>query len=241
MPIALVLVAVALGSVLFHLLTPWWFTPIASNWQYIDARSPSRSGSPASLSPPSSCSWPTASCGSGTRRDGRRPMSPRASGLSGGLAASPPWASWPCWRRGLPSGGSSSPCRAARPSSRSWGQQWQWSFRLPGPGGRLGTSDARFISAENPLGLNPGDPHGRDNVLIMGDDLHLPVGRPVKALLRLHRRRAQFLRARVQGKDGPHAGPSLVLSGSRPPGSGRSRFSAPGSAASAIRRCAATS
>ena len=36
MPIALVLVLVAVGSVLFHLLSPWWWTPIASNWQYID-------------------------------------------------------------------------------------------------------------------------------------------------------------------------------------------------------------
>jgi cytochrome c oxidase subunit 2 len=26
----------AVGSVLFHLLSPWWWTPIASNWSYID-------------------------------------------------------------------------------------------------------------------------------------------------------------------------------------------------------------
>ena len=33
---ALILVFVVIGSVLFHLLSPWWSTPIASNWQYID-------------------------------------------------------------------------------------------------------------------------------------------------------------------------------------------------------------
>ena len=33
---ALILVAVAVGSVAFHLLSPWWWTPIASNWNYID-------------------------------------------------------------------------------------------------------------------------------------------------------------------------------------------------------------
>ena len=33
MLIAAVLVLIAVGSVLFHLLSPWWFTPIASNWQ----------------------------------------------------------------------------------------------------------------------------------------------------------------------------------------------------------------
>ena len=36
MAIALTLVIVVVGSVLFHLLSPWWWTPIASNWSYID-------------------------------------------------------------------------------------------------------------------------------------------------------------------------------------------------------------
>src|SRR5918912_4554635 len=36
MTIPFILVLVAVGSVLFHLLSPWWWTPIASNWTYID-------------------------------------------------------------------------------------------------------------------------------------------------------------------------------------------------------------
>ena len=36
MAVALILVLVALGSVIFHLVSPWWWTPIASNWHYID-------------------------------------------------------------------------------------------------------------------------------------------------------------------------------------------------------------
>ena len=36
MALALVLVLVVVGSVLFHALSPWWWTPIASNWDYID-------------------------------------------------------------------------------------------------------------------------------------------------------------------------------------------------------------
>src|SRR5690349_24973396 len=36
MTIPIILVLVAVGSVLFHLLSPWWWTPIASNWAYID-------------------------------------------------------------------------------------------------------------------------------------------------------------------------------------------------------------
>ena len=36
MPTALILILVAVGSVVFHMLSPWWWTPIASNWRYID-------------------------------------------------------------------------------------------------------------------------------------------------------------------------------------------------------------
>jgi cytochrome c oxidase subunit 2 len=64
------------------------------------------------------------------------------------------------------------------------GQQWMWSYRLPGKDGRLGTSDARKISSDNPMGLNSDDPAGLDDVVIQSDDLHLPVGKPVKVLLR---------------------------------------------------------
>ena len=36
MAVALILLLVAIGSVLFHLFSPWWWTPIATNWRYID-------------------------------------------------------------------------------------------------------------------------------------------------------------------------------------------------------------
>jgi cytochrome c oxidase subunit II len=64
------------------------------------------------------------------------------------------------------------------------GRQWQWSYRLPGEDGKLGTSDVRHIGLDNPLGLNPHDAAGRDDVVIEAEDLHLPVGKPVKVLLR---------------------------------------------------------
>jgi cytochrome c oxidase subunit II len=64
------------------------------------------------------------------------------------------------------------------------GQQWLWSYRLPGKDGRLGTSDARNITSDNPMGLNPDDPNGKDDIVVQNDDLHLPVGKPVKILLR---------------------------------------------------------
>ena len=36
MAVAIILLLIAVASVLFHLLSPWWWTPLASNWGYID-------------------------------------------------------------------------------------------------------------------------------------------------------------------------------------------------------------
>jgi cytochrome c oxidase subunit II len=64
------------------------------------------------------------------------------------------------------------------------GQQWQWRFRFAGPGGKLGTTDVRYISNDNPFGLNPADPDGRDNYLIESPEVHLPLNRPIQVLAR---------------------------------------------------------
>jgi cytochrome c oxidase subunit 2 len=48
----------------------------------------------------------------------------------------------------------------------------------------LGTSAAENISDDNPFGLNPNDPNGQDDILVDDTELHLPLGKPVQALLR---------------------------------------------------------
>ncbi|CAH2598603.1 Alternative cytochrome c oxidase subunit 2 [Rhodovastum atsumiense] len=181
---ALVLVLIVVGSVLFHFLSPWWFTPIASNWHYIDTtilitfwitgfvftavvlfmawcvfRFRHRPGHRAAYDPENRRleSWLGIATAIGV-----------AAMLAPGLFV---------WRDFV-----NVPQQAAE--IEIVGQQWQWGFRLPGKEGRLGTTDAKFVSADNPLGLNPDDPAGRDNVVVIGDDLHLPVGHPVKLLLR---------------------------------------------------------
>ena len=64
------------------------------------------------------------------------------------------------------------------------GSQWNWNFRLPGADHQLGTSDVRMIDATNSLGVNPSDPRGSDDIIIADGELHLPVNKPVKVLLR---------------------------------------------------------
>ncbi|MEK7491827.1 MAG: cytochrome B, partial [Pseudomonadota bacterium] len=36
MAIAIALVIIVVASVLFHFLSPWWATPLASNWKQMD-------------------------------------------------------------------------------------------------------------------------------------------------------------------------------------------------------------
>jgi cytochrome c oxidase subunit 2 len=64
------------------------------------------------------------------------------------------------------------------------GQQWQWSFRLPGEDGVFGAVDTRHITVDNQMGISPDDPNGQDDVVVFSNEVHLPIDQPVKALLR---------------------------------------------------------
>jgi cytochrome c oxidase subunit II len=184
MAIALILVLIAVGSVLFHFLSPWWWTPIASNWHYIDNtiivtfwitgvvfvavvffmaycvfRFRHQPGRQATYEPENRRLewWLTIVTAIGV-----------AAMLTPGLFV---------WKQFITVPDGTAEIEVV-------GQQWQWSFRLPGKDGQLGTSDTRNVSADNPLGINPNDPKGQDDVVIEGGELHLPLGKPVKALLR---------------------------------------------------------
>jgi len=185
MATAIILVLVALGSVVFHLLSPWWWTPIASNWSYIDHtisitfwitgvaftaiilftaycvfRFRHQPGSRAVYDPENKKLewWLTI-----------------VTALGVGAMLTPGLFVWNQFVT-VPQGAS---------EVEIIGQQWNWSFRLPGKDGRLGTSETRYVSPDNPLGLNPNDPDAHDDVVIeAGGDLHLPVDKPVKLLQR---------------------------------------------------------
>ena len=184
MAIAIVLVLVVVGSVLFHAFSPWWWTPIASNWGYIDStlvitfwitglvfaavvlfaaycvfRFRHRPGMVAHYEPesPRLELWLTIGTAVGV-----------AAMLAPGLVV---WANFV-----------TVPDEATEVEVVA--QQWQWSYRLPGEDGKLGRSDSRLIGVDNPLGVAPDDPAGADDVIVEAADLHLPIDRPVKMLLR---------------------------------------------------------
>ncbi len=184
MTIAIVLVLLIVGTVLFHFLSPWWFTPIASNWGSIDDTI-------------SITFWVTGFVFLAVnlfmaycvlryrhREGGRAQYEPENKKLE-----------W--WLIGLTTLGIAA---MLAPGLIVWakfvnvpgeaavievvGQQWHWSYRFPGKDGVLGTVNSRLISDANPFGMNPDDPNGQDDVLISSQEVHLPIGRPVKVLLR---------------------------------------------------------
>ncbi len=181
---AILIALVAIGSVVFHLMSPWWWTEIASNWGFIDTTIiitfwVTGIVFVAVLMFTSYCIWKFR-----YQEDRRSEYEPESAKLE-----------W--WLTGLTTAGV---VIMLAPGLFAWnqyitvpddatefevlGQQWQWNFRLPGKDGILGKSDNRNVSAENPFGLDPNDSNGKDDVLIEADDLHLPIGKPVKVLLR---------------------------------------------------------
>jgi cytochrome c oxidase subunit 2 len=183
MLVAFILVLVAVGSVVFHFMSPWWWTPIASNWSYIDHTLIITFWITGVVF--TAVVLFTAYCVFRFRhQEGRVLYEPENKKLEWWLTIVTGVGVAAMLTPGLFVWNQFVTVPADATEFEVVGQQWQWSFRLPGKDGRLGTSDIRNVSSDNPLGLNPNDPNNRDDVVIVGDDLHLVVGKPVKALLR---------------------------------------------------------
>jgi cytochrome c oxidase subunit 2 len=56
-------------------------------------------------------------------------------------------------------------------------QQFAWNVHYAGPDGRFGHASARFLN-DNPLGLDPNDPDGKDDITTM-NQIFLPIDKPV--------------------------------------------------------------
>ncbi len=57
------------------------------------------------------------------------------------------------------------------------GEQFAWNFHYPGPDGEFGDKRADLVTSANPVGLDPEDPKGKDDV-ISKNELHLVNHRP---------------------------------------------------------------
>ena len=184
MLLVFVLIVVIVGSVVFHLLSPWWFTPIASNWGYIDDTIVitfwiTGVAFVAIISFLAYCVFRFRH-----RPETRAAYEPENKRLEWWLTVLTSLAVAGLLTPGLFVWKQFITVPAGADTIEIMAQQWQFNFRLPGKDGVLGTSDTRNVSPENPFGLNPNDPNGQDDVLIEAQDLHIPLDRPVKVLLR---------------------------------------------------------
>ena len=57
-------------------------------------------------------------------------------------------------------------------------QQFVWNIHYPGRDRQFGKTDVKLISDSNPLGLDPSDPVGKDDIITI-NQLHFPVHQPV--------------------------------------------------------------
>jgi cytochrome c oxidase subunit 2 len=58
-------------------------------------------------------------------------------------------------------------------------EQFAWNIHYPGKDGVFGRTDPKLIAqGTNPLGLDPTDPAGKDDIVML-NELHMPVGKPV--------------------------------------------------------------
>ncbi len=184
MPLAVVLILLVIGSLLFHVLSPWYFTELASNWSMVDVtmditfyvtgfvfvvvnlfmaycviKFRHKKGARAAYEPENKKLeyWLTGITAAGV-----------ALMLTPGLFV---------WAKFVDVPADAHVVEAV-------GQQWHWTFRYPGADGKMGEVDAERISMENPFGIDPEDPRGQDDILVYSPLAHVPVDRPVKFQLR---------------------------------------------------------
>jgi cytochrome c oxidase subunit 2 len=182
--LAVVIVLLVVGSLLFHFLSPWYFTPLASNWSTVDLTV-------------DITFWVcgivfvavnlfTAYCVWRFRhRPGQRAhYEPESKKLEVGLTVLTSIGVAAMLTPGLFVWGDFVTVPEDAVRFEAVGKQWHWSYRLPGADGALGASHVRHLGVDNPLGLDPADPSGQDDIVIASPIMHLPVDQPVEALLR---------------------------------------------------------
>ena len=180
----IIFLLVIVGSVLFHIFTPWYWTDIASNWVGMDHTITLTFWVGGGVFV-AVCLFMVYCLFKFSYKEGRKAeYKPEDKKLEKILT----WATTVgvaallapgliIWRQYV-----NVPKNALEVDVMAW--QWGWQYRLPGEDGKLGTTKVTNINDENPFGINPDDPFGQDDVIIQSDVLNIENNRPIKILLR---------------------------------------------------------
>ena len=184
MILVVMIVLLVVGSLAFHFLSPWYLTPLASNWDMIDLTLDITFWVCGIVFVAINlfmayCVWKYR-----YREDARAEYEPENKKLEVWLTAitaigvtvmlAPGLVVWADFV--------TPPDDADEIEVAS--QQWHWTFRLPGEDGEFGAVESRYVSVDNPFGMERDDPKGQDDVLIYSPTIHIPKDRPVRMWLR---------------------------------------------------------
>jgi cytochrome c oxidase subunit II len=201
MAIAIILLILTIGTIVFHFASPWYLTPLASNWGTIDNTIQITLVVTGIVFVLVNLFMIYAIVKFRYNKNRRAAYEPENKKLeiwltgitTVGIAAllAPGLVVW---------GAFVSPPDDAH-EVEVIGQQWHWTFRFPGQDGQFGAVHNSFISDDNPFGINPDDPRARDDRLVEGPVMLLPVDRPVRLVLRskdvLHNFKVANFRAKM--------------------------------------------
>lgn len=184
MPFAVVLILLVVGSVIFHFVSPWTFTPLASNWGTIDLTIDITFVVTGIVFVAINLFMAYAIIKYRYKKDARAKYEPENKKLE-------------YWLTGITAVGVA---LMLAPGLFVWaefvnvpedahvveavGQQWHWSYRYPGADGEFGEVDAERITMDNPFGIDPADPNGQDDLVVAHPEAHILLDQPVKFLLR---------------------------------------------------------
>ena len=192
MAIAIILALMVVGSVIFHFWSPWWFTPLASNWGDMDFTILVTFWITGAVFIAVNlflayCAVKFRHRERGGEKHGRQwqaAYEPENSKLETWLTVLTSIGVFAMLAPGLVVYNRFIQVPDDAVIFEAVGHQWQWSYRLPGADGALGKADNRHISFENPLGVDPDDPWGQDDLIIIGQPAHVLVDQPIKVNLR---------------------------------------------------------
>ena len=181
---AIIIVIIIVASVAFHFWSPWWWTPVASNWGGMDDTIILTFWVTGAVFIAvclfmAYCTWRYR-----YQKDRKAEYKPEDKKLEFHLT----WLTTlgvvvmlapglVVWHKYV-----NVPKEALNVEVVAY--QWGWKYRLPGEDGILGKTEIKLVSSENPFGLNLDDPNGKDDLLVNDGDLHLQINKPVKFLLR---------------------------------------------------------
>jgi len=184
MPIAVVVIFLVVGSVVFHFVSPWTFTPLASNWSQIDDTIDLTFWVTGFVFVAINLFMAYAVIKYRTAPGKRAAYDPENTKLETWLTVFTTVGIVAMLAPGLLVWGRFVDVPDNAMQIEVLGQQWHWSYRLPGADGEFGDVSAKLITKENPFGMDYDDPVGQDDVLISSPELHLPINVPVNLNLR---------------------------------------------------------